>query len=175
MARNNVNYIESARVLDMDVFFYLDKGIERYAKECREDFFYPDKVISNVNDDLNDARLTLEVELKHASERCSEAYNELEAARDEVEYDDDGYEYAPDCSCEENAYRAALDYYEVVKGKLDELKELRTRYNQVEAEYKDKKEIFRKYLDKDLEEASRWMKEEYQLMKDYVWQGQQLK
>ena len=175
MARDNVNDRASARVLDIDVFFYLEKGINHYAKACRENFVYPDKVISDVNRDLNDAKLTLEVELKHASEKCSDAYNELEAARDEVEYDEDGYEYSPDCSCEENAYNAALAYYEEVKRKLEVLKELRNLYYQVEAEYKNHKDIFKNYLDKDLENASKWMKEEYQLMKDYIWQGQQLK
>lgn len=66
MARQNSNI--SARVLDIEVFDTLNRGIKRYAKKCREIFFYPRKVIDDVNDNLNDAKLTLEVELSKASE-----------------------------------------------------------------------------------------------------------
>ena len=173
MARSNENGA-TARVLDIDVFYYLDKGIMRYAKECRDDFFYPNKVISGVNDSLNDAKYTLEAELSKAHERCTEAYSELEAARSDIEYDDDGDPYTPDYSAEERAYAAAVYDVEVVERKIAELKELRKHYYEIEAEYKDYQNAFESFLDKDLEDASQWMKEEYKLMKDYIWVGQQL-
>lgn len=165
----------TARVLDIDVFYYLDKGIMRYVKECRDSFFYPNKVISDVNDCLNDAKLTLEVELDKASEKRKDAYWALEAAKDRCEYDEEGNCYTPDYSAEERAYQAAVYEEEMVKRKIEEVKELRKQYNQIEAEYKNNQSIFNEYLDKDLEDASHWMKEEYELMKDYIWVGQQLK
>ena len=174
MARSNENGA-TARDLDIDVFYYLDKGIMRYAKECRESFFYPNKVISDVNDSLNDAKLTLEVELDKASEKRKDAYWALEAAKDRCEYDEEGNCYTPDYSAEERSYQAAVYEEEMVKRKIEEVKELRKQYNQIEAEYKNDQITFNEYLDKDLEDASQWMKEEYELMKDYIWVGQQLK
>lgn len=173
MARSNENGA-SARVLDIDVFYYLDKGITRYAKECRDDFFYPNKVISDVNDCLNDAKYTLEAELSKASEKRKDAYWALEVAKNRCEYDEEGNSYTPDYSAEERAYQAAVYEEEMVKQKIEEVKELRKQYNQIEAEYKKDQSIFKDFLDKDLEDASQWMKEEYKLMKDYIWTGQQL-
>ena len=173
MARRNINN-ESARVLDVEVFDTLDRGIMRYAKECRDNFFYPGKVISDVNDNLNDAKYTLEAELGKARDKRIDAYYTLEAAKDRRVYDEEGNSYTPDYSAEEYAYEAALREEEMVKQKIAELKELRNQYYQVEAEYKNQKSLFEDYLDKDLEDASQWMKEEYRLIKDYIWQGQQL-
>lgn len=191
MAHDNFSDRASARVLDIDVFFYLEKGINHYAKACRDNFFYPDKVISDVNRDLNDAKLTLEVELRKAQEERQKAYLALEEAKAQCEYydwnddydddfsddwdDDDSSDDIIDYSAEEDAYNAALYAEELVEKKLSELQELRKYYNEVEAEYKENKNSFKDYLDKNLENASQWMKEEYQLMKDYIWQGQQLK
>lgn len=42
------------------------------------------------------------------------------------------------------------------------------------ADCKYHKIAFENYLNKGLEDASQWMKEEYQLMKDYIWEDQQL-
>ncbi len=175
MARDNVNDRSSARVLDIDVFFYLEKGINHYAKACRDSFFYPNKVIDEVNSNLNDAKLTLEVELDKAAERRNDAYYALEVAKDRRVYDDEGNCYMLDYSAEQSAYEEAVREEEMVKQKIYEVKELRKLYYQIEAEYKNHKMAFEDYLNKDLEDASQWMKEEYQLMKDYIWQGKQLK
>lgn len=172
MARQNSNI--SARVLDIEVFDTLNRGIKRYAKKCREIFFYPRKVIDDVNDNLNDAKLTLEVELSKASEKRKNAYWALQVAKDKRVYDEEGNSYTPDYSAEQRAYDAAVCEEEIVKQKIAELKELREQYSQIEADYKNHKIAFENYLNKDLEDASQWMKEEYQLMKDYIWQGQQL-
>ena len=174
MARDNVNS-QSARVLDAEVFDALDSGIMRYVKTCRDSFFYPNKIISDVNGYLNDAKYTLEAELGKARDKRIDAYWALEAAKDRRVYDQEGHSYTPDYSAEEGAYQAALHEEDMVKRKVSELKELRNQYYQVEAEYKNSLEVFEKFLDTNLGHASQWMKEESELMKKYIWYSQQLK
>lgn len=174
MARGNMSS-QTARVLDAEVFDALDKGIMRYAKACRDCFFYPNKVISDVNDYLNDAKYTLEAQLDEARERRIEAKYALEAAQDDWYYDEDGDYIEPDCSAEEYEYEAAVHAEQVVEGKIADLEELRDQYYQVEADYRNRQDVFEKYLDTELEDVSQWMKEEYSLIKEYIWQGIQLK
>lgn len=174
MASGNLNG-HSARVLDVEVFDVLRNGILRYAKECRNSFFYPNKIISDVNDYLNDAKYTIEAELGKARDKRIDAYYTLEVAKARRIYDQEGHSYTPDYSAEETAYQAALCEEKMVKQKLSELKELRNQYYRVEAEYKNNQEVFEKFIDTDLEDAAKWMKEEYDLIKDYIRQSQQLK
>lgn len=172
MARGNTNS-QTARVLDAEVFDALDSGIMRYAKTCRDSFFYPDKLISDVNECLNDAKYTLEAELSEARDRRMDAKFALEAAQDDWYYDEDGDYIEPDCSAEEYEYEAAVHAEQVVEGKIADLEELRDHFYQVEAEYKNRQDIFANYLDTEIEDASQWMKEEYSLMKEYISQGKQ--